>query len=66
MPLVWLIYKLDTPQLILDTDNPLAVIGKKRGFLMSGGEIDTERAARMILDEFRGGKIGKITLERPI
>ena len=59
-------YKLDTPKLILDTDNPLAVIGKKRGFLMSGGEIDTERAARMILDEFRGGKIGKITLERPI
>ncbi len=58
-------YKIDTPDMILDTDEPLAVIGKKRGFLISGGEIDTERAARMILDEFRGGKIGKITLERP-
>ncbi len=59
-------YKLESPELILDTDDPLSVIGKKRGFLISGGEIDTERTARMILDEFRGGKIGKITLERPI
>ncbi len=40
-------------------------IGKKRGFLISGGEIDTERTATMLLDEFRGGKIGKITLEVP-
>ena len=40
-------------------------IGKKRGFLISGGEIDTERTATVLLDEFRGAKIGKITLERP-
>lgn len=40
-------------------------IGKKRGMLISGGEVDTERASIMLLDEFRGGKIGRITLERP-
>lgn len=43
----------------------LELIGAKRGMKISGGEIDTERAAAMILDEFRGGKIGRITLERP-
>ena len=42
----------------------LEAIGKKRGMLISGGEIDTERASVMLLDEFRGGKIGRITLER--
>ena len=41
----------------------LGLIGKKRGFLISGGEIDTERTANMLLDEFRSGKIGKITLD---
>ena len=41
-------------------------IGKKRGFLISGGEINTERAAATLLDEFRGGKLGRISLERPI
>lgn len=39
--------------------------GRKRGFLISGGEIDTERMARILLDEFRGGKLGRITLETP-
>lgn len=43
----------------------LEMIGRKRGFLISGGEIDTERAAIIIIDEFRGGKIGNITLELP-
>ncbi len=43
----------------------LSAIGKKRGMLISGGEIDYERAAMTVLDEFRGGKIGKITLESP-
>ena len=43
----------------------LEMIGKKRGFVISGGEIDTERAANMVLDEFRGAKIGNITLEVP-
>lgn len=41
----------------------LGLVGRKRGMLISGGEIDTERAAIMVLDEFRGGKLGKITLE---
>jgi len=40
------------------------LIGKKRGFLISGGEIDTERTANMLLDEFRSAKIGRITLDR--
>lgn len=40
-------------------------IGKKRGFLISGGEINTERAAAAVLDEFRSGKIGRFTLEKP-
>lgn len=41
------------------------VIGKKRGFLISGGEINRERLSNMLLDEFRGAKIGRITLELP-
>lgn len=40
-------------------------IGRKRGFLISGGEINTERAAAAVLDEFRAGKLGRISLERP-
>lgn len=40
-------------------------IGRKRGFLVSGGKINTERAAAAVLDEFRGGKLGRISLERP-
>lgn len=43
----------------------LELVGKKRGFLISGGEINTERAAITVLDEFRSGKLGKITLELP-
>ena len=43
----------------------LELIGAKRGMKISGGEVNTERAAAMLLDEFRGGKIGRITLERP-
>lgn len=39
-------------------------IGKKRGFLISGGEINTERTANMLLEEFRSSKIGRITLDR--
>ncbi|MGN0528226.1 MAG: ribosome biogenesis GTPase YlqF [Eubacterium sp.] len=43
----------------------LEMIGKKRGFLLKGGEIDYERAAAIVTDEFRGGKLGRITLELP-
>ncbi len=41
------------------------VIGQKRGFLMAGGVVNTERCARALVDEFRAAKIGRITLERP-
>ncbi|MCD7904206.1 MAG: ribosome biogenesis GTPase YlqF [Clostridiales bacterium] len=40
-------------------------IGKNRGFLTKGGEIDSLRTASVFLDEFRGGKLGRITLEMP-
>lgn len=43
----------------------LELIGKKRGMLISGGEIDTERAAIMLLDEYRSAKLGKYTFELP-
>ncbi len=43
----------------------LSLIGAKRGMKISGGDVNTERAAAMLLDEFRGGKIGRITLEMP-
>jgi len=42
----------------------LAQAAKNRGFLISGGEVDLSRMAIVLLDEFRGGKLGRITLER--
>lgn len=56
-------YKLSEP---INEDNYdlLHDIGRKRGMLVSGGEIDTERASIMLLDEYRGGKLGRITLDR--
>jgi ribosome biogenesis GTPase A len=48
-----------------DNYDLLTLIGKKRGFCISGGEIDTERTANMLLDEFRAGKIGRISLDIP-
>ncbi len=48
-----------------ESDKLLEIIGKKRGMLISGGEVDRERAAIMVLDEFRSGKFGRITLEYP-
>ena len=43
----------------------LDTAGRKRGFLISGGDVDTERMAKILLDEFRGGKLGRFTLETP-
>ena len=43
----------------------LVKAGRKRGFVLRGGEIDTERMARILLDEFRSGKLGRFTLELP-
>lgn len=39
--------------------------GRRRGFMIRGGEVDTERMAKILLDEFRGGKLGRFTLELP-
>ena len=60
-------YKIDTLPSPEDMNNYdlLTLIGKKRGFCISGGEIDTERAANMLIDEFRMGKIGRISLDIP-
>jgi len=49
----------------LDSYEILQLIARKRGMLISGGECDTERAAIMLLDEFRGAKITRISLELP-
>ena len=49
----------------LDSYDLFELVGKKRGFLISGGEINHKRTADVLLDEFRGGKIGRITLEAP-
>ncbi len=43
----------------------LEAAGKKRGFLMARGEINTERMAKVLVDEYRSGKLGKFTLEMP-
>ena len=43
----------------------LEMAGRKRGFLISGGEINVERMAKVLLDEFRAGKLGRFTLESP-
>ncbi len=58
-------YKLGAPETYADlTDYELfEAIGRKRGFLISGGEINTERTANMLLDELRAAKIGRVTLD---
>lgn len=55
-------YKIDTNG---DGFELLEKLGRKRGMLISGGEVNTERAAITIVDEYRSGKLGKITLELP-
>ena len=53
----------------LSADTPdealLEGVAKSRGFILKGGVYDTERAARIVLDEFRAGKIARVSLERP-
>lgn len=58
-------YKLKIPEEPAAGHELLEQIGRKRGMLISGGEIDTERAAITVLDEFRGGRLGTISLEWP-
>ena len=43
----------------------IEMAARKRGYLISGGEVNTERMSKVLLDEFRGGKLGKFTLEMP-
>ncbi|MCL2079686.1 MAG: ribosome biogenesis GTPase YlqF [Oscillospiraceae bacterium] len=57
-------YKIDIPK-DAGGHELLTEAAKKRGFLIAGGEYDTLRMAVAILDEFRGGKLGRITLEEP-
>ena len=49
----------------LDSYDLFELVGRKRGFLISGGEINSERTANMLLEEFRSAKIGRISLEKP-
>ena len=58
-------YKLDAAALTLPPYDLLQAIGAKRGMLISGGEVDTERAAKMLVGEFRASKWGRLSLERP-
>ena len=59
-------YKLDADALAdASPYDLLCAVARKRGFLISGGELDTSRAADILLDEFREAKIGRITLELP-
>ena len=59
-------YKITTDETAnLEPYDLLCLVGRKRGMLMGKGEIDTLRAATMVLDEYRGGKLGKISLELP-
>lgn len=57
-------YKLEAPE---DADGYelLQLAGKKRGYLISGGEVNTERMAKALMDDYRSGKLGKLTLESP-
>lgn len=57
-------YKIDLPEDAQGYEL-LTEAGRKRGFLLSRGEIDTERMARVLLEEFRSCKIGKFSLETP-
>ena len=59
-------YKLTSDEIDgLDGYDLLALIGRRRGMLVAGGETDFRRAANMLLDEFRHATIGRITLEKP-
>ena len=58
-------YKLKPEDLELDPWELLEAIGRRRGMLVSGGEVNTERAAIMVVDEFRASKWGRISLEQP-
>jgi len=57
-------YKIDFDETV-SSDDVLKKIGQARGFMVKGGEVDLDRSANILIDEFRGCKLGKITLETP-
>ena len=57
-------YKLEAPE-SADGYDLLQLAGKKRGYLVSGGEVNTERMAKALMDDYRSGKLGRLTLESP-
>ena len=59
-------YKLDNIEKYNDMNDYdlLLTIGRKRGCLISGGEVDSERVANLLVDEFRAAKIGRISLDK--
>ena len=57
-------YKITVPETFEDYEL-LELAGRKRGMLISGGEVDTERMSRVLLEEYRNGKLGRFTLEKP-
>ena len=57
-------YRLEIPD-EFDAWSLVEQAGRNRGFLISGGEVDTERMSRVLLEEFRSGKLGRFTLELP-
>ncbi len=58
-------FRLDDEQLKLDGWGLLEAVARRRGMLVSGGEADLDRAGIAVLDEFRAGKLGRLTLEAP-
>jgi ribosome biogenesis GTPase A len=57
-------YKIDEEILeYSDSYDILENLGRKRGCLISGGNVDTEKASKIFLDELKAGKIGRISLE---
>jgi len=58
-------YKIDSSATFSTGYDILLAAGKNRGCIVSGGEVDLNRISSIVLDEFRGAKIGRITLERP-
>ena len=58
------IYKVEAAE-YTEAYELLTMVGRKRGMLISGGEVNTERAAITVLDEYRSGKLGRISLEKP-
>ena len=58
-------YKIDDDEIeYLDSYDILELLGRKRGCLVSGGNVNTEKASKIFLDELKSGKIGKISLEK--